>query len=198
MGWISQEKAGRTFDVLIQDQEADCGLCCVAMVVNLLGEGKPTSAMVKNNLPRGAYVPSTRDRVGFAPSLLSSVLPDTSYHSLGTYLTSLQGALAKWHIRSEYCSPASNVQQAILDAKAGTPIIIHVTWAGQNAGGHWVVITHSMGNSHYILDPYYGLQINSSNTKYVGLERSQHSAGSVSRIEYGHWTGEWLKITGKG
>jgi hypothetical protein len=37
MAWISQEKAGRTYDVLIQDEEADCGFCCVAMTVNLMG-----------------------------------------------------------------------------------------------------------------------------------------------------------------
>ncbi|SFG41477.1 Papain-like cysteine protease AvrRpt2 [Novosphingobium sp. CF614] len=196
MGWIVQEKAGRTFDVLIQDQEADCGLCCVAMVVNLIVGGKPTSAMVKKNLPTGAYSPSTKDRVGFAPSLLSSVLTDTSFHSTGTYLTSLQGALAAWKIKSEYCSPSSNVQQAILNAKAGEPIICHVTW--NNGVGHWVVITHSMGNSHYILDPYWGLQINSDTTQYKGLLQSPLNAGSVTPVTYGTWSGEWLKITGTG
>lgn len=196
MGWIVQEKAGRTFDVLMQEQEADCGLCCVAMVVNQMVGGKPTSGMVKNNLPKGAYSPSTRDRVGFAPSLLSSVLADTSFHSPGTYLTSLQGALAAWKIKSEYCSPAANVQQAILSAVAGAPIICHVTWTGGQ--GHWVVITHAMGNSHYILDPAYGLTINSSTTKYVGLQQSPASAGAVTAVEYGSWTGEWLKITGVG
>lgn len=195
MGWMVQEKAGRTFDVLIQDQEADCGLCCVAMVVNQIVGGKPTSSMVKNNLPKGAYSPSTKDRAGFAPSLLTSVVATSSYHSPGTYLKDLQGALAAWGITSEYRSPAMNVQQAIFDAKAGKPIICHVTWAGAG-GGHWVVITHSMGNSHYILDPCYGLQINSSTTRYVGLERSLPSAGSVTAVEYGTWTGEWLKITG--
>ena len=192
MGWVNQEKAGRRFDVLIQEQEADCGLCCVAMVVNLLGQGKPTSGMVKTNLKKGAYKPSTQDRVGFAPTPLAVVRPGVATHSNGTYLQSLQPVLTKWHINSVYRGPSPNVQAAIAGAYAGKPIICHVTWT--SGGGHWVVITHSMGNSHYVLDPYYGLAINSSLQNYEGLEQSAHSVGAVTKVLYGRWTGEWLKI----
>lgn len=195
MAWITQEKAGRRFDVLIQAQEADCGLCCVAMVVNLLGQGKPTSGTVKAELDKGAYSPSTQDRAAFAPSLLSKVLPDLSTHSPGTYLRSLQAVLTKWGIASVEDNDIYNVQAAIQGAIAGQPIICHVTWT--IGGGHWVVITHSMGASHYVLDPLYGLQINSSLTNYVGLERSVASAGQVVPVNYGAWTGNWLKITGR-
>jgi hypothetical protein len=194
MAWVTQEKAGRSFDILFQDQEADCGLCCVAMVVNLFGLGKPTSSAVKQDLKEGSYKPSTKDRSGFSPSVLTMVLPDTSTHSDGTYLISLQSVLKKWKIGSVYNSSLTNVQAAIQGAVAGAPIICHVTWTG--GGGHWVVITHSMGASHYILDPYYGLAINSSLTKYVGLPQSSSNTGNVTKTEYGTWTGEWLKITG--
>jgi len=194
MAWIQQTKAERTFDILIQDQEADCGLCCVAMVVNLLGQGKPSSSMVKNNLPKGAYKPSTKDRVGFAPSMLSAVLPDVSTHSGGTYLANLQEALTKWQIASVDDTASSNVQAAIQGAVAGKPIINHVTWT--NGGGHWVVISHAMGASYYILDPYYGLTVGSSLTKYAGLVQDGANVGKVTTAEYGTWTGEWLKITG--
>jgi ABC-type bacteriocin/lantibiotic exporter with double-glycine peptidase domain len=193
MGWEKYEKAGRRFDVLIQEQEADCGLCCVAMVVNLLGRGKPTSATVKANLKKGAYNPSTQDRAGFVPTMLTAARPDVATHSTGTYLQSLKQALVGWNINSVYKGPSPNIEGAIAGAQAGKPIIIHVTW--NNGGGHWVVITHSMGNSHYVLDPYYGLAINSSKINYEGLKQSAHSAGAVDKVVYGRWTGEWLKIT---
>lgn len=199
MGWVNYEKAGRSFDVLIQEEEADCGLCCIAMVVNLLGHGKPTSSMVKKNLPKGAYKPSTKDRVGFAPSILSAVTPDVAEHSNGTYLLTLKQALSCWGITSSYNGPSSDIRGAIASAHAGKPIIAHVTWSA--GGGHWVVITHSMGNSHYVLDPYFGLAINSSFINYEGLEKpagssasSSSSTGSLSKVIYGTWTGEWLKI----
>ena len=192
MGWQSYEKAGRRFDVLIQEQEADCGLCCVAMIVNLLGHGKPSSAQVKANLKKEAYKPSTHDRKGFVPTIISAVRPEVETHSSGTYLKSLQKVLDLWHIKSNYNGPSGSVQQAIAGAHAGKPLICHVTWIG--GGGHWVVISHSMGNSHYVLDPYYGLTINSSRQNYEGLIQSAHSAGSVTKAVYGRWTGEWLKI----
>lgn len=83
--------------MLIQEEEADCGLCCVAMIVKLLGQGKPTSSMVKKNLPTGAYKPSTKDRVGFAPSILSAVTPDVAEHkAMGPTLLALKQALSSW------------------------------------------------------------------------------------------------------
>jgi len=191
-GWQKFEKAGRRFDVLIQNQEADCGLCCVAMIVNQLGRGKPTSATVKVNLLKGAYKPSTQDRAGFAPTMLTAVRPGNITHSQGTYLKSLQQVLSVWNIDSVYNGPSSNVQTAIASTCSGKPIICHVTW--KHGGGHWVVITHSMGNSHYVLDPYYGLQINSSKQNYEGIEQSSHKAGTITNVIYGRWTGEWLKI----
>jgi hypothetical protein len=195
MAWISQEKAGRTFDVLIQDEEADCGLCCVAMIVNLMGQGKPTSSMVRQNLQQGAYKASTKDKQGYVPTVLAKVRPEVATHSSGTYLQSLQPVLTRWKVGSLYNAGATNVQAAIQSAKAGEPIICHVTWTN-GGGGHWVVITHSMVMSHYILDPFWGLQINSSLTRYVGLQRDPSSAGRVVPTDYGTWTGEWLKITG--
>jgi hypothetical protein len=194
MAWTSMTKADRTFDILLQDHEADCGLCCVAMVVNLLKQGKPNSATVKEALRNGAYNPSTKDRAAFKPSLLTAVLPDVSTRSSGTYLLELQKVLTTWKIASTYDISVSNVQAAIQGAVAGQPIICHVTWT--SGGGHWVVITHSMGMSHYILDPSYGLQINSNLMKYVGLEQGSASPGRVKAVEYGTWTGEWLKISG--
>ncbi|TDI65912.1 MAG: hypothetical protein E2O88_09715, partial [Bacteroidetes bacterium] len=152
MGWQNFEKAGRRFDVLIQNQETDCGLCCVAMIVNQLGKGKPSSRTVNGNLPKGDYKPSTQDRAGFTPTMLTAVSPGNVTHSQGTYLKSLQQALSVWNIRSVYNDPrSSNVQTGIASTRSGKPIICHVTW--KHGGGHWVVITHSMGNSHYVLDP---------------------------------------------
>ncbi len=190
MGWQTHEKAGRRFDVLMQEQEADCGLCCVAMVVNLLGMGKPSSGNVKMNM-LGGYMPSTKDRAGMVPTAIAVVKPGAATHSQGTYLTSLQRALKKWHIDSDYMGGSPDVASAIMAAQAGHPIICHVTWA--SGGGHWVVITHSMGLSHYVLDPAYGLQINSSLQNYEGLKEGG-TPGSVQKATYGRWTGEWLKI----
>lgn len=194
MAWQTYEKADRNFDVLIQEQEADCGLCCVAMIVNLLGQGKPSSNAIRAQLQSGAYKPSTQDRSGFKPTILAAVRPEVATHSLGTYLQNLQQVLTKYKINSAYNGPAeiNNVQTAIKTAYAGKPIICHVSWT--NGGGHWVVITHASGNSHYVLDPYYGLRVNSSDQYYEGLTQSPHSAGSVQSERYGTWTGEWLKI----
>ncbi|MFV1873549.1 MAG: cysteine peptidase family C39 domain-containing protein [Oleiphilus sp.] len=193
MGWENYTKAGRSFDVLIQEQEADCGLCCVAMIVNQKGQGKPSSSMVKNLIGKQNYQPSTKDRAWAAPSILTLTVTPTETHSSGTYLKSLQDALNTYGVKSTYCGPHANIQGAIKNATADQPIIAHVTW--NSGAGHWVVITHSQGNSHYVLDPYYGLQINSDTTLYQGVEQGGTGPGSVQVATYGHWTGEWLKIS---
>jgi ABC-type bacteriocin/lantibiotic exporter with double-glycine peptidase domain len=190
MGWKTKTVAHHTFDVLLQEQEADCGLCCVAMVVNLKGQGKPTSALVRQELPKGAYQPSTMDRTGFQPTPLSMAVQPTAHHSDGTYLRDLQQALTKWGIQSTYKGGGARVQDAIIDAQAGEPIICHVTWQG--GGGHWVVITHAQGASHFVLDPDSGLWVNNSPITY---DRLEWTAGAAAKVTYGTWTGEWLKIT---
>lgn len=181
-GWEEQEVDGKTFDVLIQGQEADCGLCSAAMIMNLLGQGKPKSSTIKGLLQQGDYQPSTRDRSGFAPSLLSMTVVRTEdeTHSTGTYLDRLAAVLAQYNIKGKHYY--DNVAKGINNAKSKRPIICHVTW--DNGGGHWVVVAKSSGRKHYVLDPFYGVTVNRSTTTYT-------ARGGVT----GRWTGEWLKTS---
>jgi ABC-type bacteriocin/lantibiotic exporter with double-glycine peptidase domain len=189
VAWQTQTVAGYTYDVLMQQQQADCGLCCVAMVVNLRGGGKPTSAAVKQLLDQGAYNPATADRAGFKPSLLTAVVSPPVTGSPGTVLPSLKAALARYQIASTITGPAS-MATGLATVTPRNPLITHITW--NNGTGHWVVVARVAGTAQFILDPAYGFRINSSPTDYSWVQQGA-TPGKVAVNAYGRFTGWWLR-----
>jgi ABC-type bacteriocin/lantibiotic exporter with double-glycine peptidase domain len=189
LAWTSQTVAGYTYDVLLQQQQADCGLCCVAMVVNQLGRGRPSSAAVKQMLDQGAYKPATADRAGFRPSILTAVVSPPVTGSPGTVLPSLKAALAKYQIGSTITGPAA-MSSGLATVTPRNPLITHITW--NNGGGHWVVVAKVAGTAQFVLDPAYGLRINSSPTDYSWAQQGA-TPGQVVVNAHGRFTGWWLR-----
>lgn len=182
-GWETQKKFGYSFDVLIQAEEADCGLCCCAMVVNQLGQGKPTSTGLQGNLAKGAYNKSTKDRAGMVATPLAVMAQQT--HSAGTIINSLSGVLSRYHIANTvHENDGQDMAAAIESASEAHPLILRVKWDGP--GAHWVVIAKSSGKAQFVLDPYYGFRINSSTTRYTGT--------TATGVINGDWSPYWLQV----
>jgi ABC-type bacteriocin/lantibiotic exporter with double-glycine peptidase domain len=192
--WVSETKASYTYDVLMQEEEADCGLCCTAMIVNLMGQGKPTSDIMQRQLPKGAYNKSTRDRPGMMPTPLAQMGLVTETHSEGTYIASLGQALASYHIPNTTYSGAGNVSAAVLGATPQRPVIVRVGWRPNNAG-HWVVVVRAAGAALFILDPAYGFNINTGTGSYTATWQRGVGAGSAPQAGVvGDFTPHWLQV----
>ncbi|GAB6905662.1 hypothetical protein DESC_780208 [Desulfosarcina cetonica] len=193
--WRTQVVAGNTFNILFQEEEADCGPCCCAMIVNMIDGSKPTSTSIQSNMPQGAYAKSTRDRSGFKPTIFHQVglvAPD-EYHSSGTYINALGHALAQFGIaNTPHGNDGTSLRKAMRSASSARPIIVLVQWHG--GGGHWIVIA---GSEHHrkglfggfrgytrltILDPYYGgTTLNGTSSTYVSATREgSHGTGSFA------------------
>jgi hypothetical protein len=199
--WRTQTINGQNYNVLFQDEEADCGLCCCAMIVNLLGQGKPNSTIMQSNLPVGAYSKSTRDRANFQPTIFHQVAPSahSEYHSAGTYIQSLGHVLNTFGIlNTTHSNDGTDRRAALRTASETNPMIILVNWLA--GGGHWIVI---MGAQHRrkglfsffagytrlsVLDPYYGATTSDgTNSTYISRTRDG-SYGSGSFAPY------WLQV----
>lgn len=189
--WRTQMVAGRSFNILFQEEEADCGLCCCAMIVNLKTGSRPTSTAMQQHLPPGAYHKSTRDRAGFKPTIFHQIgVQGHEHHSQGTYIQSLSHALTQVGIaNTSHSNDAADLREAMRNASVDRPIIVLVNWLG--GGGHWIVIA---GNEHRrkgllggfrgytrltILDPYYGgTTSDGTNKTYISATRDgSHGTG---------------------
>ena len=193
--WESQTKAGYTYDVLMQEEEADCGLCCAAMAVNLLGQGKPTSDVMQRNIPKGAYKKSTRDRAGMVATPLAALGLGRETHSAGTYIDSLRRGLAAFRIDSTaHSNNAGGLNAAILSATPERPVIVRIGWVPNDAG-HWVVIARVSGTALFILDPAYGFNVNTGTASYTATWLPGAGGGGAPRQGViGRFTPYWLQI----
>ncbi len=187
--WTTETKAGYSFDVLLQGEQANCGLCCCAMVVNLKGQGQPDSQAVQGVMGPGAYIKSHVDRAGLRPTPLVGLVAAPKPVDAGTELQGLSQALSAYKIRN---TPRGGgpLKNALLSATKEQPVIVQVKWSG--GGFHWVVIARSMGPAQIVLDPVYGLHINHSVEEYA--EVGSGGAYGHGRTVHGRWQEQWLKV----
>lgn len=166
---------GSKWNVLRQDEEAECGFCCVAMVINIAGDGSfpPTSSMIKENTHR--YDRSTKDRPGMVATAL---VPDAEdygevHHGGGTDIYLLGDLLTTYGVNCTVLS-AGGVKSAMQHVTPAKPMIVLVQWT--LGGGHWVVVVKRktrglLASSDYtILDPANGtIEINRGSVNYNPL-----------------------------
>ena len=163
------------FYVCAQDEEAECGFCCVAMVAHLAEGGdksfpdtgsmiSASKALYKNTgNALYKYDRSTKDRPGmvatpFVPEMelidyenaqAGSNEPAMIHHGGGTYVELLGTLLRGYGVKCNvFSDDAGGLKSAIQHATPKKPVIVLVLWnpVGQ-AGGHWVVVAkrHTRG-----------------------------------------------------
>jgi ABC-type bacteriocin/lantibiotic exporter with double-glycine peptidase domain len=192
--WETHSKAGYTYDVLMQEEEADCGPCCTAMVVHLIDGSKPTSGTMQKLLPKGSYKKSTRDRAGMVATPLAALGLGQETHSAGTYIHALSHALRAVNIPNTAHSNHAGVAQAILSATPANPVIVRVGWA-PNDSGHWVVIANVKGTALFILDPAYGFNVNTGTDYYAATWYPGAGPGKAPVVGvWGYFTPYWLQV----
>ncbi|MBV1856894.1 MAG: hypothetical protein KUG77_00685 [Nannocystaceae bacterium] len=182
--WETETSAGYTHNILYQGEEADCGLCCCAMVINLKDGSRPTSKSIQTRLPKGHYIKARNDRAGHCATPFAIAAPLASVNA-GTLLEGISLALTAFGIRNTKYG-GSGLKQALRNARQENPVIVQVQWK-DGGGYHWVVIGRSMGKAQLVLDPAYGMHINQNTDTYTGF------AGGA-KTEYGTWMQEWLTV----
>lgn len=167
------------YDVLIQGEEASCGLCCCCMITALRGEGFPNSRIIESNLPADAYKKSSCDRAGWMPTALTGLAPN-EYHSKGTEIRNLGIALKAWHIQNTCHSPGSlyTMPKALRSASHARPIIARIDWCNtfdvSKRAGHWVLVVGYNNGELIVLDPALGLIRNNNLEEYQGGQFSPY------------------------
>jgi len=187
--WKTKESAGYAHDILFQGEEADCGICCCAMVINLKDGSRPTSRAIQTRLPAGHYIKARSDRAGLRATPFAVAAPPASVDA-GTLLDGISVALTAFDIRHTKYG-GGGLKQALQNASRQKPVIVQVQW--KNGGYHWVVIARSLGNAQLVLDPAYGMHINHSTQSYTGFVGNSWTDGGT-KTEHGTWMQEWLTV----
>lgn len=189
-GWETQTRAGYKHHILFQGEEADCGICCCAMVINLRNGSYPTSKAVQARIPKGTYIKARSDRAGAMATALVVARPPAPVDA-GTLLDGIGAALKAYRIPHTPYGGGS-LENALRNANPRHPVIVQVEWAGGN-GFHWVVVARSLGRAQLILDPCFGLHINQSTTHYVGFDDNGWTSHTAKQ-DFGKWTNQWLTV----
>lgn len=187
--WETKTIAGYSHNILYQGEEADCGICCCAMVINLKDGSKPTSKAIQTRLPRGHYIKARADRAGLRATPFAVAAPPANVDA-GTLLDGISLALTNSGIRNTPRG-GGGLEQALRSASRERPVIVQVQWS--HGGYHWVVIARSLGQAQLVLDPAYGMHINHSTRRYTGFAGSTWTDAST-KTDHGTWMQEWLTV----